>query len=391
MRFFSFIFLTLLSCVSLFGSIALDSSQTCKGCHPVIYQEYQNSPHAKSSIFTDSVHKAIWDKHPAKKKERYKCAKCHTPSDTKLLQALKNNESALPQDNSIQNTEPISCAYCHQIKDVALHAKSNTNIMTSKEKTLYSAREGQKNDANLQYEVKTKWFGLLTQKSGSPFHDIDFTNDNFYNGKVCIGCHSHKQNSLHFDICNMDVAKHQNEKENCISCHMPKIKGTFTTAQDSKTHRFHGFIGVSNQPAMLAKYVKITFKRDKDGFEIAIKNEASHQLLLHPLRVGELQVSIQRGTKEIQLKPYKFLRIIGKDGKPSMPWLADEVLKDNHIKAKEKRIIRFQTPLQSGDVVEVKLGHYKVNPKIAKKLGLNEDKSLTTFKLFKKERFEVVE
>ena len=68
-----------------------------------------------------------------------------------------------------------------------------------------------------------------------------------------------------------------------------------------------------------------------------------------------------------------------------MPWVATKVLKDNQIKAKETRVVHFNKKLLSGDSVEIKLGHHIVNPKAAKKLGLDGDKKLTKFTLFKKE------
>jgi nitrate/TMAO reductase-like tetraheme cytochrome c subunit len=383
------ILLLLTLAIPLFATSSYESSLTCKTCHPIIYNEFYDSAHKKSSIYSDPVHKAIWDKHPLKEKKKYTCAKCHTPGDTKLLDKLTLDEPALPQKNTIQTKEAISCVYCHRLSDVEYHSKSNKNIISSKEKTLYSAREEEKNNKNVKYKVQTSFFGLVTYKSGSPFHNIDFTNKNFYDGKMCTGCHSHKQNSHNLDLCNMDISEKSNTKENCISCHMPKVQGSFTTAHDSKTHRYHGFAGSIHKPQMLSKYVKISLEKSSSGFDITIKNEANHQLLLHPLRVGELQVNITRGNQIIKLKPLKFMRLLGKDGKPTMPWIADKVLKDNHIKAKESRKIHFNESLHVGDKVEVMLGHYIVNPKAAKKLGLDEHKNLTKFTLFKKERFTI--
>jgi DNA-directed RNA polymerase subunit RPC12/RpoP len=383
------IFISFFALINLFSSSDYTSSQVCKTCHPIIYDEHFSSSHRNSSIFNDPVHKAIWDKHPAKKKEAYKCAKCHTPTDTKLLKKLSLNEPALPEQNEIQTKEAIACVYCHKIKNVETHEISNNNIISSKEKLLFSARDGEENDSDFSYKIKKEYLGLVTTKSGSPFHDVDFTNENFYNGNICLGCHSHKQNSHSFNVCKTESEEKNTKKENCISCHMPKVQGSFTTAVDSKTHRYHGFTGVSNNPQMLAKYVNFSFEKSDNGFSITIKNEANHQLLLHPLRVGELRVTILRDKEVIKLQENKFIRVIGKDGKPSMPWLADSIIKDNHIKAKESRKIDYNEPLKKGDIVEVELGHYKVNPKVAKKLGLERYKDLTKFTLFKKERFHV--
>lgn len=368
-----------------------ESSKTCKACHSNIYEEFYNSSHRKSSIYNDPIHKAVWEKHPKNKEEKYVCAKCHTPSDIELMDKLASGQKAMPQENKIQTQEPISCATCHSIESVEQHAKSNKNIRLNKEKTFYSARDGQKNNSNVEYETKSSLFGLVKEKSGSPFHKIDFSNDDYYTGKVCLGCHSHKQNSHEFDICSMDEAKYDQTAtdKNCISCHMPMVEGSFSNSKSTKKHRYHGFAGSIHKPQLLAKYVKISFEEVSDGFNVTIKNEANHQLLLHPLRVGELQVSITRDGKTKKLEAIKFMRVIGKDGKPTMPWLADTVIKDNHIKAKEARKIHFKETLQEGDYVEAILGHYIVNPKAAKKLGLDNNKDLTKFVLFKKENFIV--
>ena len=378
------------SAVTLFATNNLNSSQACKACHSTIYSEFQSSSHRKASIYNDAIHKAIWDKHPAKAKGKYKCAKCHTPSDLKLIDALEKGQKALPEDNYIQNTQPISCAYCHQIKDVSSHAQANKNIMTDKPKTLYSARLNQKANSNVEYKEETSWFGMIKETSGSPFHNIDFTNENFYSGKTCTGCHSHKQNVNKLKICDMEIGKNNVTKETCISCHMPQIEGSFASSKNTKTHAYHGFTGVANKPQLLGKFVDFGFTKVSNGFEISIKNNASHSLLLHPLRVGELKVSIIRDNKEQKLESVKFKRVLGDANNTAvMPWLATQVLKDDHVRAGEVRKINFKANIQKGDIIKVKLGHYTVNPKVAPKLGLENDKDLTTFKLFKKERFIV--
>ena len=374
---------------TLLSAEAYEPNKTCKTCHPAIYDEYYGSAHRNASIFNDPVHKALWDRHPLKKKQNYVCAECHTPADTRITDALASNEAAVPKKSDIQTQEAISCTYCHRISSIEEHAKSNKNIVSPQKRKFYSARSGKQNSSDVSYKIESSFFGLFTEKSGSPFHKIDFSNENYYNGKVCMGCHSHKQNAHGLDLCRMEAEEGQDDKENCITCHMPLVQGSFTTVSDSKTHRYHGFAGSLHKPKMLAKYVKLSLEKSSDGFDVTIKNEANHQLLLHPLRVGELRVAITRDGKTTQLKPHRFMRIIGKDSKPAMPWMADSVLKDTHIKAKEARKIHFGDLLKNGDVVEIKLGHYNVNPKVAKKLGLENHSDLSGFRLLKKERFVI--
>ncbi len=57
-------------------------------------------------------------------------------------------------------------------------------------------------DKIVEYKKESSWFGLSTKVTGSPYHDVDYRNEIFYNGKVCMGCHSHKENSLGFPYVN---------------------------------------------------------------------------------------------------------------------------------------------------------------------------------------------
>ena len=381
----------LISISSLFAVSQFESSQTCKVCHPVIYDEHYSSAHRKSSIYTDPIHKAMWDKHPLNKKEQYKCAKCHTPNDKQLIDSLAAKKSANPQQNKAQTEEGVSCVSCHNITDVKKHSKTNENIITKDKKTLYSARVGEKGNKHKTHEIKSSWFGMVTERTGSPFHDIDFSNENYYNGGVCIGCHSHKQNKHKFDVCDMELDTAENtEKENCITCHMPEVQGSFSTnAKDSKSHRYHGFAGAMHKPSMLAKYVTFEIVKSANGFDIVITNKANHDLLLHPLREGELRVVIARDGKDITLPVVKFSKVIGKDGKRSLPFIANSIVRDDQIKAHESRKLHFNNTLQSGDAVDIRLGHYIVNAEAAKMLGLEGNKEVTKFTLFKQENVNI--
>ena len=376
----SWIRLLFLSLMTTQTYAALENT-TCQKCHPVIYQEYQNSMHSRSSIYKDVIHKAVWDKHPAKAKGDYSCAKCHTPSDHNLM----NGTSKL-SDNDIQQTEPISCQQCHMIESVEKHAKSNKNILTAKAKTFFAADKALKG-TKVEFKEENSFFGMVTTKTGSPHHDIDYSNEGYYNGDSCMGCHSHKQNSKGFTVCDMEV-KQGDSKENCISCHMPQVKGSLANQKESATHAFHGHNIHDSIPVSLSKYVKLSVKQNVNGFEVNIKNEATHTLFPQPLRLGQLRVSIEREGKTLELKTESFARVIGTNGQPSMPWLADAIISDTSIKAHETRMVNYDTALQKGDTVIVKFGYYMVNPKAAKKLNIT-DKSATKFIILTRERVKI--
>ncbi|MCH9813397.1 MAG: cytochrome c family protein [Epsilonproteobacteria bacterium] len=355
-------------------------NQTCKACHPKIYKEYQNSMHRKSSIYNNEVHRAIWEKHPASKKGNYKCATCHTPSDHDLISGKSNLHK-----NAIQTSEPISCQHCHQIQSIEKHQKANKNILTTKTKTkTFFATDHVKKGTKLEYKDKKMFFGLLSKKVGSPYHDIDYSNENYYTGELCMGCHSHKQNSHDFAICDLEV-KEGDSKETCISCHMPQVKGSMANQKQTPTHSFHGATALTLKPNLLSKYIGLTLTQKAEGFTITLENHANHTLVPHPLRVAKLKVEILRHGKTITLKSKTFKKVIGTAGKATMPWLADSVISDNSIKAFEKRALSFTQKLQIGDQVTATFGYHIVNEKSAKLLNIQEQKNLDFIVLTKKQ------
>ena len=356
--------LTLLTLWSI-PLFATEKASTCKACHPIIYNEFENSFHKKSSINEDKVHKAVWDKHPAKAKGDYKCAKCHTPNNTAH--------------------EGMTCVTCHTITDIKTHSKSNENVYETKPKTLYSAEKGME-DKKVIYQEKSSWFGMVKKTTGSPYHDIDYTNKGYYTGKMCMGCHSHKKNAHDFDVCKTDMSGAKDSKSNCITCHMPKIPGSSTSIKKTETHAFHGFAGARNAPEMLSKYVELSYKKSDKGFEVTIHNDTPHPLMSHPLRVVELKTTLKRDGKIENLKVHTFIRIIGTDNKPSMPWLATQIVKDTMLQANEKRVIIFEKELKSGDEIELLLGYRVVNKKAGEKLGL--DKEFSAFTALKSAYFK---
>ena len=123
-------------------------------------------------------------------------------------------------------------------------------------------------------------------------------------------------------------------------------------------------------------------------FILTIDNHTTHALLLHPLRLAVLKAEVIRGDKKFELKDEVFARVIGKNGKPAMPWVADTTLKDTMIQANEKRTLLYDFRLQKGDKVNIVLGYYLVNPQVLKQLNLEKVKAATEFHQFKKKSFE---
>jgi hypothetical protein len=368
---------------------ALTPNETCKTCHPLIYSEFHDSAHRKSSIHEDEIHNAVWKMHPHSGMEKYSCADCHTPADEKLLTALKAGQPALPEKSPAQVEEAISCSYCHSIKDIEVHADSyNRNILSDDPKMFFSA-DSVNRGKKIIFKEEKSFFGMMTTTTGSPYHNIDYTNPGFYTGKVCMGCHAHFENKQGQNVCSAELEADESEEKNCITCHMPKVSGTATTIRITQTHTSHDFAGARNRPDMLAQYILLNARRDDSGFAVTIENKATHKLLLQPLRMAILKVVVKSGGKSQVLKPVPFFRILGKDGKPAMPWVADSIFKDNMINAGETRSIPFSQPVQPGDIVEMEFGYYLVNPKLLEKLDLADSREARKFRILKKAKVTI--
>jgi hypothetical protein len=70
-----------------------------------------------------------------------------------------------------------------------------------------------------------------------------------------------------------------------------------------------------------------------------------------------------------------------------MPWLADSEISNNMLKANERRVLKYDFKLEKDDKVEVIFGYYRVNPKMLKKLKLENDPRSTKFNILKSEFF----
>ncbi|MDY0233350.1 MAG: multiheme c-type cytochrome [Sulfurimonas sp.] len=339
----------------------------CQACHPKIYEEFSGSVHANATPQKDPIHKVVWDKHPQNiKEQRYTCGKCHTPAADNLDKMLTAGETAMPDANNESHQDAISCAYCHRIKSIELHKHSNTNIITNTQKN---------------------YFGTMKEHLESPFHGIiSEGNTHMQNGNVCIGCHSHRMNKHGLNVCSTNI-NNELDATNCVSCHMPKVDGSVSNMHETKKHAFHGFAGAHYHSEMLTSYVNISLLRESEKFKVNIDNQTSHALLLHPLRIALLKVNVKREGKVIKLKDEAFQRVIGSDGKATMPWLAKKDIQNTMIQANENRAVEYKFKIKKGDEIEVVLGWFLVDPKAVKKLGLEDEKEATEFKVFKKEVF----
>lgn len=373
MRMIRLSFMMLVLAVYAQANMSFAPSSECKSCHQNISKEFSDSMHNNAATFQDPIHKAVWDKHPKNKKaKKYVCGKCHTPTANNLGDMMGKGKAfkgvkALPDAKNKTHQEAISCAYCHRIDSVKHGKKSNKNVISKKEK---------------------HYFGTMKDMAKSDFHTTSSTNKNFQSGNVCMGCHSHKANKAGLNVCSTND-KNELNGANCVSCHMPQVKGSASKQKTRKTHAFHGFPGTHTNIDMLSKYIDIKLLNKKGSFEVSINNKSPHAMLLHPLRLSKMFVTIKRDGKVLKMKPHVFVRVIGKGGKATPPWIADSIVKNTMIQGNEDRIVKYANKLLKGDKVTVHLGHYLVKPKALKKFGLQNTPVATKFYTLKKQTFTI--
>ena len=346
-----------------------NENKVCQKCHPLIYKEYMSSIHRKSSLPNDKIYAAVF-KREHQSQDKNKCKSCHAPSAQTKMQAKE---------------QPISCIYCHTIKDVQEGEAANKNILTGKKRDFYTAEADKKNESKVKYTTTSSFFGLIKRSKNSPYHQIEYNNENYYNGNVCMGCHSHENNVHGFDVIMLDAYIDKNDKGTCISCHMPKVMGSKTTLRDSKVHAYHGMAGLYQLSESLGKYIDFKVKKSDKGFDVKILNQTNHALFGGTFREGILEAKIIRSGKTITLKPYIFTRTFGKDGKASMPFEATDVLKDTLIYGKKS--LHYDTKLHKGDKLILTLGFRLISKHAANELKLTADKELTKTKLLKTKSF----
>lgn len=89
----------------------------------------------KNSTFKDTIHKVVWDKNPInKKKGKYVCTKCHTPTADKLSQMIFKGTEGIPDTT---HNEVISYTYYHRVEGIKDTKKSKTNIISKKVKHFF--------------------------------------------------------------------------------------------------------------------------------------------------------------------------------------------------------------------------------------------------------------
>ncbi len=343
---------------SLLLSAKYLTNESCKECHEDIYYEYQSSYHSKT-YFNDKLHRKVADKVSTK---TYDCGVCHMPGATNL-KALEEGKER-PSNLHVEQTDAISCFFCHQIGFVKQAHEKNINFLSKKP-------EG----------FKPSMFGSLKDADDSDKHEM--SNNPIYKKNVCLGCHSHKRNS--HDVLIFDAMEDNQDSTECVNCHMPYTRGGVekTNKKGRKEHRTHTFPGIHNAE-MIKDSVNLSLITKNNSVEVTLENKMPHPLIIQASRLKYLQLTLQRDGKVIW-KNFKSSPMEDKQGAfviefldendkfVSIPAFAYKRGFVNNLKAKETRILKYDLPsIKSGDIVKASMYVILAKPSCSDELDLKD-------------------
>ena len=247
------------------GAVPLARSEECAACHPTIYKEWKDSFHAKSSALEDPAHGAVhraFVKAMEEKGEKgnYHCANCHAPMADNIKE-LMTGTAELDSENWT-HTEGTGCSFCHRVESIVEQEMFNQYRLNT-DGALHTGRPAKE--------------GLPHKMGQSAL---------FAEGKICMGCHSHKLNAKHVPVCLMK----DQARGNCLECHMPEVEGRATVGTDGKTHRSHKMPG-GHDTGMLKKAAgldaEVTSEGDGRTLVVTVKNLIKHTFpSTNPMRIA---------------------------------------------------------------------------------------------------------
>lgn len=346
------------------GAVPLAKSEQCAVCHPTIYKEWQESFHAKSSALMDSAHGAVHKaflKAMEKKgtKGNYHCGNCHAPMADNIKELMTG--TAELDSKNWTHTEGTGCTFCHRIESIVEKERFN-QYRLNKDGAFHTNKPAKEN---------------LPHTTGQ--------SDVFAEGKVCMGCHSHKLNGKKVPICMM---KDEAQGSNCLECHMPQVKGGAAVGAKGTTHRSHTMPG-GHDIEMLKKAATLDAEILAEGKErslvVTVQNIIKHTFpSTNPMRIAFIKVvakdkdgkKVWENFKESPLEDkqsffFKAFKAGKEKGVPS--WAADGVAFDTRLKAGETRKMTYSLDDPAITQVDVMLIYRLFPPKAMKAFGIPEN------------------
>ena len=353
--------------------IAADSVQhveakACKQCHEEIYAQWEGSMHANSSALKDPIHGAFYKNvigDPTQegvktKKGTYPvCLKCHAP--------VAAMEKKTKLDAKKAYADGISCTTCHSFK-------SFKGTDTADGKPLYGI-DAYEMDPNSLYGPS----GISYTTERTPedakwptpvHHPVPIEGnkaDLFKSNDACMGCHEKRSNFHGTPLCRTgNEYRAAKNFVSCQACHMsivsvPKIKdgnivpGEFVSIPD------HSMAG-GHDGKMITRGLAMTMQTERDGevlrTTLTVRNRLPHAYPTGApfrnffIRLATYDKDGKQLWKNYEKHPIKddpqaafWLTLGDKEGKPTVPPKATQILRDSRLAPNEVRTLKYEIPL----------------------------------------------
>lgn len=296
----------------------LESNADCQVCHEDIYQQWQQSRHARSTADNDVLYRGMlqWASEDTEGRITAKCKNCHTPYFSTQDNPLISNS---------HRERPVDCVYCHSIDSLPLNPVFS-NIK-------YSSRENNR----------------------SEYHQIKMRK-HFKNEELCLQCHAELSNPNQVAICVTGNEYYEQSalQTNCQTCHMPDIAGYKATQNDSLTQlKSHAFLGPHN-PSFLNGSLKLTGKYENKQLTVYLDNSKTpHGYPTGtPLRMVLLKVIGLDANDKIVYQNWKVNPVM-EDPKSVFVRLFEDKNKNFPVPPWQATAIRMETRLRAGEVRKI--------------------------------------
>ncbi len=352
--------------------IAADSVQhveakACKQCHEEIFAQWEGSMHANSSALKDPIHGAFYKNvigDPTKEDVKTKkgtypvCLKCHAP--------VAAMEKKTKLDAKKAYADGISCTTCHSFK-------SFKGTDTTDGKPLYGI-DAYEMDPNSLYGPS----GISYTTERTPedakwptpvHHPVPIEGnkaDLFKSNDACMGCHEKRSNFHGTPLCRTgNEYRAAKNFVSCQACHMaivsvPKIKdgnivpGEFVSIPD------HSMAG-GHDGKMITRGLAMTMQTECDGevlrTTLTVRNRLPHAYPTGApfrnffIRLATYDKDGKQLWKNYEKHPIKddpqaafWLTLGDKEGKPTVPPKATQILRDSRLAPNEVRTLKYEIP-----------------------------------------------
>lgn len=343
--------------------------KACKQCHEEIYTQWSGSMHANSSALKDPIHGAFYKnvigdptaEDVKTKKGTYPvCLKCHAP--------VAAMEGKTKLDAKQAYADGIGCTTCHSFSKFKGTDKPNG-------KPAYGI-DAYEMDPNSLYGPSGVTYTTERVAEGSTWptpvhHPVPLQGNKaelFKSNDACMGCHEKRSNFHGTPLCRTGYEyRASNNFVSCQACHMavvtvPKMKdgqvlpGEFLSIPD------HSMAG-GHDGKMITRGIAMTMQTERQGdvlkATLTVRNRLPHAYPTGApfrnffIRVATYDKDGKQLWKNYKVHPIKddpkaafWLTLGDKEGKPTMPPKATQVLADSRLKPNEVRTIEYEIPLE---------------------------------------------